>query len=333
LPKGTLPAVVLPFDPNRTTPVAQITTTPGEVEAFEQVSLYSGVAGFIKRLNVDIGDKVKKGDILAELDVPDLEADYQQKLAVVAQAKAEVEVAQRSAQSVRVAVDTAKLQVQEAEAAIKNAQANLTYRKTQFERMKSLLEARAIDQAILDEASNKLEAAKTAVDAAEAKVKAVKSAVEEAQARYAKAEATVKVAEARLAVAQADAQRSAAQLQFAKVRAPFDGIITRRNFFVGDFAPAPGSGKMQPLLVVARTDLVRVIIHAAENDATRIRVGTPAVIRLDALKDMEFKGKVSRVAGSLEPTNRTLRAEIDLPNSENKILPGMYGTVTLTVEK
>jgi len=333
LPKGTLPAVVLPFDPNSTTPVAQITTTPGEVEAFEQVSLYSGVAGFIKRLNVDIGDKVKKGDILAELEVPDLEADYQQKLAVVTQAKAEVEVAHRAAQTVRVGVDTAKLQVQEAEAAIKNAQANLAFRKTQYERMMSLLQSKAIEQSVLDEAANKLEAAKTALDAAEAKARAVKSVVDEAQAHFAKAEAGVKVAEAKLAVAQADAQRGAALLQFAKVRAPFDGIVTRRNFFVGDYAPAPGSGKMQPLLVVARTDALRVIIHASENDATRIKVGTPAVIRLDALTGKEFKGKVSRIAGSIDREHRTLRAEIDLPNPDGKILPGMYGAVTLTIEK
>ncbi|HEV3144525.1 MAG TPA: efflux RND transporter periplasmic adaptor subunit [Gemmataceae bacterium] len=302
---------------------------PGHLEAFEQVDLYSRVAGFIQIVTVDIGDRVKKGQILAELSLPEVEAEYKIKLAEVEQAKAEVEVAVRSVQAARAAMESVKLQVREAEAGVKSAQANLNAHKAQLERMRKLLESSAIDQALLDEVTHKFEAAKAGVEAAEAHQQAVKAGVEESLAQHARAEAMARVAEARLAVTRAEAQRTTVMLEFARIRAPFEGTVTRRTVAAGDFAQTPDRGKTQPLLVVARTDVLRMVIDVPENDVPHISVGTPAVVHFAALKDQEFKGKVTRLGGAIDRTNGTLRAEIYLPNPDGKLLPGMFGTVAV----
>jgi HlyD family secretion protein len=310
-------------------PVNKPLSLPGHAEAFELVDLHVGVAGFIKKVNVDIGDRVKKGDVLAELSAPDLEAEYKLKLAVVEQAKAEVEVAHRSIQAARAALESAKLHILEAEAAVKSAQANLKLHATHLERMKSLLANAAIDQAMVDEATQQVEAAKAGLEAAEARLLTVKANVLESEAQVARAEAMTKVAEARVTVAKADAQRTMTAYDFTKVTAPFDGIVTRRTASTGDFAQAAANGKPQPFFVVARTDVVRMAVQVPESEVARLTIGTPAVIHFAALKDQEFKGKLTRVGGSIDRTNGTLRTEIDLPNADGKILPGMYGTVTL----
>ncbi|HLW68160.1 MAG TPA: efflux RND transporter periplasmic adaptor subunit [Gemmataceae bacterium] len=328
-----LPQSEIKANPQRPTvqnvPADKALSVAGNVEALEQVDLYAGVPGFINKVNVDIGDRVKKGEVLAELSVPEMEAEYKQKVAVVEQAKAELDVTRRSVQAAQAAVDSVKLHVREAEAAVKSAQANLNWHKTQLERMKKLLENSSIDQAIFDEANQKAEAAKAAVDAAEARLLAVKASVTESQVNERRAEAMVKVAEARVAVAHADAQRSAVILQFARVTAPIDGIVIRRNVFAGDYAQAANTAKMQPLFVVARVDIVRMVIQVPENSIGQVTVDAPVAAHFAALQDREFKGKISRLGGAIDRNNGTLRAEIDLPNPEGKLLPGMFGTVKI----
>jgi HlyD family secretion protein len=267
--------------------------------------------------------------VLAELAVPEHEAEYKLKLAGVEQAKAEVEVAARSIQAARATVDSVKLHVREAEAGVKSAQANFDLHKAHLERMKKLLESSAIEQAIVDEANLSLEAAKTALEAAEARLLAVKASVAESQAQVARAEAMRKVAEARVAVAKADVERTVATLDFAKVRAPFDGIVTRRNIFTGDFAQTPAAGKTQPLFMVARVDIVRMVIDVPESNVGQVTVGTPVTVRFAALKGQDVKAKISRLAGAIDRANGTVRAEVDLPNADGKILPGMFGTAAM----
>src|SRR5579864_900941 len=94
-----LPQSEIKANPQRPTvqnvPADKALSVAGNVEALEQVDLYAGVPGFINKVNVDIGDRVKKGEVLAELSVPEMEAEYKQKVAVVEQAKAELDVTRR----------------------------------------------------------------------------------------------------------------------------------------------------------------------------------------------------------------------------------------------
>jgi RND family efflux transporter MFP subunit len=155
-----------------------------------------------------------------------------------------------------------------------------------------------------------------------------------AEAAVAKALADVDVAKARLEVAQADKEHVQTLLQYTKVRAPYDGVVTRRNVNTGDFVqPAAGTSKGESLFVVEKVDPVRVFINVQELEAVWVRDGDTALIRPQSLQGQQFKGKVTRTSGALNPQNRTLRTEIDLPNAEGKLLPGMYVTATIIAER
>ncbi len=303
------------------------------IEAFQQVQLYSRVAGIVKSVMVDVGDRVKRGQVLVELDAPDVELELRQKMALVQQAKAETNQAKSSVRAAQAAFEATKALVVEAEAGVKGARANHEFRKKQFERFAGLLAAKAIDQSVVDEARERLDAAQAGQSAAEAKCQVAKATVEESTAKVVRAEADVQVAEAHVAVAEAGLQRTRAQLDSATIRSPFDGVLTRRSADVGAFSPVAGQGNAKPLVIVARTDLVRIVVELPESQIAKIGTGTPATIRIDAYPNKQFEGKVSRVAVALDAKTRTLRAEIDLANAEARLLPGMTCAVTFKLEK
>lgn len=306
---------------------------PGQVEAKQQARLFSRVPGQVGQVLVDIGDRVKAGQVLAELAVPEVEAEHRQKCALAAQAEAEVEQVRRGLVTAEARIGMATVQVSEAEAAVARARADYEHRKRSNERIRDLYNAKAIDERLVDEEQQKLEAAKAALAEAEAKVKVAKAAWDASAARRDRAQADVKVSQARLEVARADVAQAEAVLRFASVLAPFDGVVTRRAVDPGAFAGPPDGGHTEPLFVVAQLDAVRVVVALPERDIHQVAVGTQAVVRLDVLPGKELEGKVSRIAGGLDAATRTLRAEIDLPNSGGKLLPGMYGTVALTVAR
>jgi len=334
---GTLAAVFLvanpayPTAPREQKEAARRTVkVPATVEAAQQVRLFAAITGYVQKTTIDIGDRVKKGQILAELAVPEKEAELAQKKALVVQAEAEVQQAHGLHKEATAVLAITTARVQEAEATVKAAQAQLKFRERQLERLKELLKNSAIDERLVDEATAKVEAARAALTEAESKLRTAKAARERGTARLETAEVGVKVAQARREVAKADLEHVAVQLEFARIRAPFDGIVTLRSISSGDFA-GPPQGRAVPLFVVARVDTVRVVVAVPAADAVRLQIGAEATVAVDALPGRVFKGKVARMAGSLDPTKRTLRAEIDLPNPEGRLMPGMYGTVTLVL--
>src|SRR5262249_3913283 len=151
---------------------------------------------------------------------------------------------------------------------------------------------------------------------------------EAAQAALAKAKADVSVAEARREVAKADRDHVQTLLQYSKILAPpYDGVVTRRNVNTWDLVQPTPVAKGHPLFVVEQVDPVRVFVNVQEMEAVWVRDGDAALIRPQSLPGQQFKGKVTRNSGALQPQNRTLRTEIDLPNAEGKLLPGMFVNV------
>jgi multidrug resistance efflux pump/beta-lactamase regulating signal transducer with metallopeptidase domain len=329
LPPGTLPPVVLPVDQSSAgakKPQSALSFR-GQVQAFEQVDLHARVSGFVEKVSVDIGDRVKKGQVLAELAVPELDAELRQREAQVLQAKAGINQVHGSANAARAALVSVKIQVQEAEGNLKSAQANDRYRTSQLQRMNNLFAAKSVEQQLVDEARERYEAAKSALNGAEAKLQAAKANVEASVAKIAKVDADLKVAQAGLLVAEAGAERVQVLRQFATIRAPFDGLVMRRTVYPGSFAPAAANTPGPPLLSVARTDVVRIVFQITESKLSQISIGDPMTVHIDALPGIEFKAKVFRLARALDPQSRTLRAEIDLPNRDGKLLAGMTATV------
>lgn len=263
---------------------------PGDnIEAYERTPLYVKIAGYVRKWNYDIGDRVHKGDVLAEIYNPEMEVELRQKEAVARQAASEIH---------------------QATAAVQRAQADYNHKQSQYERLAAVERSGVLDAEQLAEARLGFQAAEAGV---------------------AKAQADVTVAEARLEVAKADRDHVQTLLQYLKVLAPFDGVVTRRNINTGDFVQ-PSDGKEQFLFVVEKVDPVRVFVNVGELDAVWIRDGDLALIRPQSLQGQVLRGTVTRLSGALHPKNRTLRTEIDLPNGDGRLLPGMYVNATIIAE-
>ncbi len=322
----------------------RVSEQPGFIEAFEETPLVAKIAGHVQKMYCDVGDRVRgprfdekgnqvePGQVLAELWVPEIEEECRQKQALVAQAKAEVEQAQGALGAAEANVATMQAMVLEAQAARARVLANYERWQSEYKRIENLVLGQVIDQQTRDETRHQFKAAEAAREEVEAKIRSAQTTARESEAKRDKARADLAVARARVLVADAEEGRLRALLLYAKIRAPFDGVVTRRNIHTGYFLqPATGSGG-QPLFVVARTDPLRVIVDMPEAEALLVRTGQPARIHLQVIKDQEFEGKVSRTAWSLDSKSRTLHTEIDLPNPEGLLRPGMYAFVRFTSE-
>jgi HlyD family secretion protein len=207
-------------------------------------------------------------------------------------------------------------------------------RKRQYNRIKALAESQSIEQELVDE---KLQARK----AAEANERSTRQAVTTAEAGVAAAESRVKRSEAdvedaraQVGVAQAQLTQAQAFEEYTRLRAPFDGVVTQRNYHEGDFirdAASGGAGK--PVLSVARTDKMRVITWVPDPDVPYTHRGEPATLRVDSLGGRELKGVVARTADSEDYQSRTMRTEMDLENPDGTLTDGMYGRMTIDLGK
>lgn len=306
---------------------------PGTVEAFESVNLYAEVSGYLKTQTVDIGDRIKKGQVLATVDVPELEKQVQRHEAAVEQALSKVAQMEAHVLSAKAELDAAKSMVPQAEAVAKSKSAELRFRQRQLERMRELFASKSIDERLVDEKTEQRDAAREAEIGAQEGVTAAKAKVTAMDAKVKQAEADVDAAKAEVKVARADLAKAQVLVQFATITAPFDGVVTRRNFFPSDFVRAASEGSArEPLLTVQRTDLFRVVVQVPDRDVPYVDVGDTATIDIDALPGQQFTGKVSRLAESEDPQTRLMHVEIDLPNPSGKIRNGMYGRVAILLD-
>ncbi len=338
---ATPPAVSLVKPEKR--PVKRVVELPGTLQAFEETVLYAKFPGYIGALGadpakadrpehdrlIDIGSRVKKNQVLAELSVPELDEEFRQKEALVRQSEAEVNQSRkaRAASSARVA--SAGAMVAEVKAGLSRTQAAHDRWKSEVERVNKLTTGGVVDSQTRDETQNQFKSAEAGRNEAAAKVVSAEASVAKAEADLEKATADVATSEARLDVARAEVRRVEALREYTRVKAPFDGIVTRRAANRGDFVT--GDGK-HGLFAVARIDPLRMVFHVPEADAGLISVGQEVQATLAAVSGPATVGKIVRTSWSLEPGSRTLRAEVDLPNQAEKLRPGMYVHARLTAE-
>ena len=269
--------------------------------------MFSKIAGYVETVHVDIGDKVKKSQPLVTLHVPELADDVCQKTALVTQAEAELKQAEASVSAAEAATDTATAKIEEAQAGITRSAGEYERWKGEYARVKELAANGSVTQKLADETLNQYRAAEASQHGAAAAVRSAEAAAHEAQANAAKAEADRVAADARVAVAQANLARAQTMLDYATIRSPYDGVVTRRSVDTGHFVQAATTGAT-PLLVVARTDKVRIFVEVPEMEAASVDVGDPAVIRPQALPGSDLSAPVTRTSWSLDPANRSLRA-------------------------
>jgi RND family efflux transporter MFP subunit len=237
-------------------------TLPGTTAAFAAANIYAHVSGYISERAVDIGDRVKKGELLALIDP----------------------------RSYQAALDRAKAQLVHDEAVLKEAQVDLA-------RYEKLLPTKAVpEQQVTDQ----------------------KYLVEQDQG-------TIKLDEANVETAQLN-------LEYTRIIAPFDGVISQRNIDVGDLVQADATSGTY-MFTTMRSDVMRIYLYVPQSQAVGTAPGVGAVFHVPEMPDRTFWGKVTRTADALQPGTRTLLAEIDIPNPDRALSPGMYGAVELEIPR
>lgn len=296
---------------------------PGFIEAFERTPIMARIPGYVLKWNVDIGDPIHKDQILAELWVPEMVSELKLK-------EEQVQQAHKALAMAKAQVITARSQVQEAEAAHSRADYTYDYWKGQSARFTGLVKDSVLDKQTQEETLNQFRSADSALAEAKAKIASARAVRQEKEAARDKAEADIRAADA-------GRRKQADLVAYATLRSPYDGVVTRKNVNTQQFVQPATGAQGDVLYVVERTDSVRIFIAVPETDADWVRIGTPAIVRVQALQGQEFKGKVTRTAWSLNQVSRTLLTEIDLPNPElpklgRRLRPGMYVYATFFVE-
>jgi HlyD family secretion protein len=185
---------------------------------------------------------------------------------------------------------------------------------------------------LVDESQSQLDVARASREAATAAVQSAEAATREAKAMIAKAEADHTAAAARLNVSKADLAHAQTMLGYATIAAPFDGIVTRRSIDTGHFVQ-PATGTSKPLLVIARADQVRVSLDIPEMETALVDKGDPVHFDVQSLNGRKLAAPVTRTSWSLDETNRSLRVEVDVPNENAALRPGMYATGTIELDR
>jgi RND family efflux transporter MFP subunit len=323
------PAVVRVVKPQQGG-LERLSTLPGRVQAFEKVDLAAAVSGWLKDVSVDIGDRVKKGQLLAEIGAPLLELDVKQATAAVQQAKGAVREAEARVATARAGVEAAESGVARVEAELAAARDTVSFRQQQLKRVKDLFETKSIDRSALDEKESETAAAQGQVAAATAAVKAARTAVDVQKSNVAQAEAGLKSAAANLEAAEVALEKAQYTRGLTRIVSPVDGVVSRRNAADGQYVQPGGPGAAEPLLTVERIDRVRVVTEVPERDVPLTRPGVPVTLSLSALPDVRFRDlKVTRVGFVEDPKTSTMRVEIDVPNPQDQLRPGMYAQATL----
>jgi RND family efflux transporter MFP subunit len=311
--------------------IRRSTEQPGQIEAYEVTPIYAKISGYVQKWNVDIGDKVTKGQVLAVLSDPELDAEAQQKTATVEEVEAKLTQAKAAEEVAQANLASTQAKIVEVQAGTRRADAELARWQAEFTRVEQLFNERALTGSLLDETRSKLRASESAREEVYAQVKSAEVAVRQSAAMLDKARSDVKAAAASIKVARYDAQRIEALRQYETIMAPYDGVVTHRHVDVGDLTEPGTHGK--PLFTVARDDMVRITVSVPEMYAMEVNSGDRVLVRLQALSGRNFDGKVSRTSWTLDPKNRTLRTEIHVPNPKGMLRPGLYAYATLIVEE
>jgi RND family efflux transporter MFP subunit len=257
---------------------------PGTIQAVTEAPILARADGYLKRRLVDIGDQVKQGQLLAEIDAPELDQQTRQAEAGVEQAEAAVEQAQAN---------------------LEQGKANRDLARTTSERWTALLKRGLVARQDADQYEAQFTAQQANVQALEKAVAAQRS---------------------NIAAAKANVARLQEVESYRLVKAPFDGVITVRNVDVGALV-STGSTL---LYRIAQIEKLRTYVNLPQDSANSIHVGQPAVLTVSNFPGRTFHGTVTRTANALDPASRTMLAEVDVPNSDRSLFPGMYADVDLS---
>jgi RND family efflux transporter MFP subunit len=275
----------------KTMPVAQHLTLSSELVPFQEIDVYAKVPGYVKELNVDYGSHVRKGQIMAVLEVPELQAQLDEDQAAIRAQSDQVNRLQSE-------VGRAK------------AQHNMVH--LQYGRLAGVAKTKAglVAQQEVDDAQGKDLAAESQVEAAQGAFQGAQS---------------------QLIVAKAKLNHDQALYDYSKITAPFDGVVTQRYANLGALMQAgTTSTQATPLVRLSDENLYRLVIPVPESDVKYIHIGDPVSVRVDAI-DQTVQGRVARSSVDVSGATRTMHTEVDIPNTSGKLIPGGYAEAQITL--
>ena len=329
--QAAAPVRVTAAPPVRKTMV-RATVQPGQIQAFEQTPLFVKLPGYVQKLYCDMGDRLEEDKPVADLWIPELHDELRQKEAMVASAKAGIRQATTAVLAAQKAVATADALLREARAGTIRASGQYERWKSEHARIVELEASRSVDRRLVDETQNELSAAEAARGEADAKVASAEAALAERKISIEKAEADLAVAQAGVGNAEADLARTRSLLGYTQVRMPYAGTVVERNVNRGDYVQPASMATARPLFVVARSDIVRIFVDVPEMEAAQVEVGATGTIHVQALPGKTIEGTVTRTSWALG-ANRTLRTELDIPNPQRLLRPGMYASAEIVLQQ
>ena len=291
---GSDPVTTVAVAKARTQTLSHNLVLTAEFKPFQEVEVMAKVSGYVKRIYVDVGDRVKLGQLLAVLEVPEMKDDVTKAQATVEQSQSEVARSQD--------------EVRRAESA--HHAAHLAYgRLAEVNKDRPGLVA----QQEIDDAQGKDLIAEAQVAAAQSSLAAAKHQV---------------------AVSQAELQRWKTLTEYTQVTAPFTGVITKRYADTGSMIQAGTASQTQamPLVRLSENSLLRLILPVPESAVSHVHIGQQVEVKVPSL-NRSFAGKVARFADKLQFSTRTMETEVDVPNPSLMLIPGMYAQVDLTMEQ
>jgi RND family efflux transporter MFP subunit len=268
-------------------------TLTAEFTPYQEVDVMSKVAGFVKTINVDIGDRVRTGQILATLEVPEMNDDLTRAAATVQRSDAEIQRARDDVERAKAAHEIAHLS---------------------YQRLQGVAETKPglVAQQEIDDAKSKDLTSEAQVSAAQSNLRA---------------------AEQQTAVNRAEQSRYQTLYNYTRVTAPFDGVVTMRYANTGSMIQAGISSQTQamPVVRLSQNNLLRLLLPVPESAVPHIHLGQEVEVRVSALH-RSFTGKVARFSDKVATATRTMETEVDVPNPKLLLIPGMYAEVDLRLE-
>jgi len=273
--------------------IANQLTVAGVFQAYQEIDVHGKVSGYIRRIYVDIGDRVHKGQTLAVLEVPELQAEV---------AGAQAGITQTQQNIVRLQNEVSMQQ-----ASFAAVHANYTRLKQASDQQPGLVAAQELDDALAKDrsAASQIEAAKSAVAAAQGQ----------------------------LGVSRADNLRVSSMEQYATITAPYNGVVTMRYADTGALIPAgTAEGLNQAVVRLAQSDVLRLRMPVPERDVPLVHIGSQVTVHVQAT-GQQFPGTVVRYTRDVSNATRTMLTEVDVNNPDLTLTPGMYADVTFNLEQ
>jgi RND family efflux transporter MFP subunit len=269
-------------------------TVAGQFQPYQQVDLHAKVSGYIRWIKVDIGDRVHQGQVLALLEVPELQD-----------------------------------QVEGAQAEVRHSQSDITRAQSEIVSAESTYSAVHAECMRLEEASKERPGliAEQELDDARAKDK-------QAAAQVGVAKASLDAMQQQLGVSRATRSRFETLSRYEQIVAPFTGVVTKRYADTGSLIQAGQENNTQTLPVVqlAESDLLRLRMPVPESDVPYIQVGGDVQVKVNAT-GRTFTGKIIRFSRALDTNTRTMLTEVDVPNHDLSLNPGMYAETTIQLQQ